>query len=62
VESARLATALYARHFVHAIPFPRAGVRRAWNACEQGPTALACLEAREAAERALTSLETAPPR
>ncbi len=62
VESARLATALYARHFVHAIPFPRAGLRRAWNACEQGPTALACLEAREAAERTLTSLDASAAR
>jgi hypothetical protein len=60
VEAARLATVLYARHFVHAIPFPRAGLRRAWSRCEQGPTALACLDARRAAEPMLTSLEGAP--
>jgi len=59
VQRARLATELYARYFVHAIPFPRAGLRRAWNRCEQGAQALACLEARRHANAQLTSLE--PP-
>jgi len=57
VQRARLATALYARHFLHAIPFPRAGLRRAWARCEQGVSALECLEARRRADALLTSLE-----
>ena len=62
VERARLVTDLYARHFVHAIPFPRAGLRRAWSSCEQGVFALACLDARREAERMLTSLDASPAR
>ena len=61
VDAARYSSALYARHFVHAIPFPRAGLRRAFNACEQGPAALGCLDARREAQRLLTSLSSAAP-
>ena len=60
VERARFATELYARHFVHAIPFPRAGLRRAWGRCESGAAVLACLDARREAERRLTSLDASP--
>ena len=60
VESARLATLLYARHHQHAIPFPREGLRRAWSRCERGAQALACLDARREATRWLSSLEAAP--
>ncbi len=60
VQAARLTTRLYARHFVHAIPFPRAGLRSAWSRCEQGVSVLACLDARRLAEVQLTAVE-APP-
>ncbi|HEU4427971.1 MAG TPA: fused MFS/spermidine synthase [Myxococcota bacterium] len=60
VQRARLATALFARHFVHAIPFPREGLRRAWAGCERGLNALDCLDARRHADAQLSSLE-APP-
>jgi spermidine synthase len=61
VDTARLATALFGRHFVHAIPFPRSSLRRAWSACGQGPQAIACLDARLASERALTSIAPEAP-
>jgi spermidine synthase/MFS family permease len=55
VESARLATELYARHFVYAIPFPAEGLRHAFSRCERGVAALACLDARREAERQLAA-------
>ncbi len=60
VQAARMTAALYATHFVHAIPFPRAGLRRAFSRCEQGVTALACLDAHRAANQLLTGMAPAP--
>ncbi len=59
-DAARLTAALYARHFVQAIPFPRTGLRRAFSRCEQGAAALACLDARAEAGRVLTGAERIP--
>jgi hypothetical protein len=53
---AQLATSLFGRHYVHAIPFPRRGVQRAWSECGRRPNPLACLDARRAAEAQLASL------
>jgi hypothetical protein len=61
VAAARATTALFTRHYLHAIPFPRDGLRRAWNRCEQGASALGCLDARREAERELTSLSGSGP-
>jgi spermidine synthase len=60
VQRARLASALFARHFVHAIPFPREGLRRAWAGCERAVSALECLDARRQADLQLTALEPPP--
>ena len=54
VQAARFTTTLYARHFVHAIPFPRAGLQSAWARCEQGVSVLACLDARRQADAQLS--------
>jgi hypothetical protein len=53
---AQLATSLFGRHYVHAIPFPRRGVQRAWSECGRRPNPLACVDARREAEAKLGSL------
>jgi hypothetical protein len=44
---------------VHAIPFPRRGVERAWSECARRPNPLACIDARREAEAKLASLTAA---
>jgi spermidine synthase len=56
---AQTATALFARYYVHSIPFPRGGVQRAWSECQVSHNPLACLDKRREAEARLTALSTA---
>jgi spermidine synthase len=53
---AQLATSLFGRHYVHAIPFPRRGLERAWRECARRPDPLVCSAARREAEAQLASL------
>jgi hypothetical protein len=53
VETARRHADLYARHYHHAAPFPRAALERIWQRCEADASqAQRCAEARDESESA----------
>jgi predicted membrane-bound spermidine synthase len=59
LQAAETVTNLYARLFVHAIPFPRKSLDRAWNDCGSSGLAIECQERRRVIRPRLDSFALA---